>query len=66
MMGGDGGTAMCGTCSANEVCCPSGKPCAGMCVPNCNHSSCPSGLMCDAQQRRVRAVREVGHGKNVT
>jgi hypothetical protein len=47
---GDGGMSACaGGCSAADVCCPTGEPCAGKCVPNCNlGGSCPSGLTCDA------------------
>jgi hypothetical protein len=45
---GDGGTS-CASCSAGQVCCPSGLPCAGMCVPDCRvGGTCPSGLTCDS------------------
>jgi hypothetical protein len=50
--GGDGGAVQtCSSsqsCGANQVCCPSGQPCAGQCVPDCRTgASCPSGLTCD-------------------
>ena len=48
-MGGDGGTD-CATagCTSGDVCCPSGQPCAGMCVPDCRTTgSCPTNLTCD-------------------
>ena len=59
--GGGGGGGMTGTgspdagtcgsaasCSAGDVCCPSGLPCAGECVPDCRlGGSCPSGTMCN-------------------
>jgi hypothetical protein len=56
---GDGGTMMGTTeagascsasapCASGDVCCPSGEPCAGTCVPDCRISgTCPSGLTCD-------------------
>jgi hypothetical protein len=56
MMGGpDGGTMMGGgtctsasDCASTDVCCPSGEPCAGECVPDCRKGgSCPSGTTCD-------------------
>jgi hypothetical protein len=53
-MGGppDGGGSACsaaGMCAANQVCCPTGQPCAGMCVPDCRTGgTCPTGLTCDA------------------
>jgi hypothetical protein len=44
----DGG-ASCGTCDPGRVCCPSGQPCAGMCVPDCRAGgACPDGLTCDS------------------
>jgi hypothetical protein len=51
MMGGpvDGG-AFCTelSCAANQVCCPSGQPCAGQCVPDCRDGGlCPPGLTCN-------------------
>jgi hypothetical protein len=46
--GGNGGSCD-GGCGASDVCCPSGQPCSGSCVPNCNlGGSCPSGLTCDS------------------
>jgi hypothetical protein len=46
--GGSAGAACDGGCSTSDVCCPSGEPCAGKCVPNCNlGSSCPANLTCD-------------------
>lgn len=56
MPGGDGGgPGMGASCSssspcssASDVCCPSGYPCAGTCVPDCTKGgACPSGLTCD-------------------
>ena len=46
--GGSGGSCTASSCSSNDVCCPSGEPCAGQCVPDCRKGgSCPSGLTCD-------------------
>lgn len=40
----------CGGCTSGNVCCPTGQPCAGQCVPDCRQGggTCPSGLTCDA------------------
>jgi hypothetical protein len=43
-----GGSCTASSCSSGDVCCPSGQPCAGMCVPDCRKGgNCPSGLTCD-------------------
>jgi hypothetical protein len=48
MMGGGGTCSSTSSCSSNEVCCPSGQPCSGMCVPDCRvMGNCPNGLTCD-------------------
>ncbi len=40
----------CGTCNAEEVCCPDDLRCAGYCVPDCRSTArCPTDLVCDAE-----------------
>jgi hypothetical protein len=48
MMGDAGASCTASSCSSEDVCCPSGQPCAGQCVPNCTKGgTCPSGMSCN-------------------
>jgi hypothetical protein len=50
MMSGGASCTKTSDCSANEVCCPTGQPCANQCVPDCRvsgGSGCPSGRACN-------------------